>query len=226
MDNKKNALVLADQQHKLELQMHRAELKNAETEKRIQILRRNTIIIGVILLAGLTILFINGRRKYYMQKSKLAEAEKQMAEEELSNAKVQLLDFTKSIHEKNELIEKIRLEVEENQSQLSNNNLIAKNEILIQLQQSILLTDVQWEQFKTNFEKVHAGFLSRLKEKLPDLTPAETRYLALAKLKLSNKEMAAMLGVSMQGVRNYRYRLRKKINLPEEGEIEDLINMV
>ena len=43
---------------------------------------------------------------------------------------------------------------------------------------------------------------------------------------LSNKEMAAMLGVSVQGVRNYRYRLRKKFNLPEDGDIEDIINEI
>lgn len=99
-------------------------------------------------------------------------------------------------------------------------------EVLSQLQNSILLTEDQWEQFKFNFDKVHIGYLNRLKDKLPDLTPAETRFMVLAKLKLSNKEMAGMLGVSMQGVRNYKYRLRKKLNLPEDGDIDSLVNII
>jgi DNA-binding CsgD family transcriptional regulator len=50
--------------------------------------------------------------------------------------------------------------------------------------------------------------------------------MVLAKLKLSNKEMAGMLGVSMQGVRNYKYRLRKKLNLPEDGDIDSLVDII
>ncbi len=226
MDKKKNAMALAHEEHRLQLLAHQAEMQKHEDDKQFQLLRRNAIIVAVVLLAGLIIVFVNGRRKYYMQKTKLAEAEKQMAEDELNNAQTQLEDFRKSIYDKNELIEKIRLEVENNQPAVSENLQQTNNEVLTQLMQSILLTDEQWEQFRGNFEKVHSGFLMRLREKLPDLTPAETRYIALAKLKLSNKEMAAMLGVSMQGVRNYRYRLRKKFNLPEEGDIEDLINAI
>lgn len=226
MDKKKDALALAHEENRLQLLAHQADLQKHEDDKQFQLLRRNTIIIAVILLAGIAIVFINGRRKYYMQKTKLAEAEKMMAEEELNNAQTQLEDFRKRIHEKNELIEKIKLELGNNEAGVSDKILQTNNEVLTQLMQSILLTDEQWEQFRGNFEKVHSGFLIRLREKLPDLTPAETRYLALAKLKLSNKEMAAMLGVSMQGVRNYPYRLRKKFNLPEEGDIDDLINKI
>lgn len=226
MDKEKDAMLLANEEHRLELQAHQAEMQKHEDDKQFQLLRRNAIIIAVILLAGLIIVFVNGRRKYYMQKTKLVMAEKQMAEDELNNAQTQLEYFRKSIYKKNELIEKIRMEVENNPPAISENIQYTNNEILTQLMQSILLTDEQWEQFRGNFEKVHSGFLIRLREKLPDLTPAETRYIALAKLKLSNKEMAAMLGVSMQGVRNYRYRLRKKFNLPEEGDIEDLINEI
>ncbi|OSZ79054.1 hypothetical protein CAP35_12630 [Chitinophagaceae bacterium IBVUCB1] len=225
MDKKKNAMALAHEEHRLQLQVHHAEMQKHEDDKQFQLLRKNTIIAVIALFAGIVIVFINGRRKYYMQKNKLEEAKRQMAEDELNNAHAQLDDFRKRIYDKNELIERIRAEVE-NTQQAAINPTYVNNEVLTQLMQSILLTDEQWEQFRVNFEKVHTGFLLRLREKLPDLTPSETRYLALAKLKLSNKEMAAMLGVSMQGVRNYRYRLRKKFNLPEEGDIDDLINEI
>ena len=61
---------------------------------------------------------------------------------------------------------------------------------------------------------------------MPELTPAEIRFMTLAKLNLSTKEMAASLGVSAQSVRVTRHRLLKKINLPEEGSLADLVNSI
>ena len=76
------------------------------------------------------------------------------------------------------------------------------------------------------FDQVHPGFFIRLKEKLNDLTPAETRLLALTKLQLAPKEMAAMLGISYDAIKKSRQRLRKKINLPEEGSLDELVDMI
>ena len=76
------------------------------------------------------------------------------------------------------------------------------------------------------FEKVHSGYLYRVKEKIPGLTPAETRLMALVKLQLSTKEMAAVLGISPNSVRSTWSRLRKKLNLPEEGTMEELLEII
>jgi DNA-binding CsgD family transcriptional regulator len=46
--------------------------------------------------------------------------------------------------------------------------------------------------------------------------------MTLCKLHYTNKEMAAMLGVSTQAIRQLRSRLRRKLNLPEEIDIEEL----
>src|SRR5690606_15006346 len=94
---------------------------------------------------------------------------------------------------------------------------------VLQLQQSTILTDEDWVQFRTLFEQVHAGFLQRLKEKYPDFTPAEMRFVSLAKLHLSTKEIAAALGVSSQSVRTNWYRIRKKLHLPDSYTIEELV---
>lgn len=223
IDAKKNALQLANQQLKMELQEHRTELQKAENDKRLQILKRNSVIVGVLLLAVFSVLFINRQKKLYLQKSKLAEFEKNRARMELQGAKRQLQDFTKSILEKNELIEKFSGELSRYQPAPNDTRTTDNPEIIRQLQQSILLTDEQWEEFRQLFEKVHTGYLQRLKQKLPDLTPAEIRFVALCKLKLSNKEMAGVLGIGLSGMRNYKYRLRKKLNLPAETDMDEMI---
>ena len=99
----------------------------------------------------------------------------------------------------------------------------ADPELLQQLQQSTLITSEAWDQFTALFEKVHAGYLHRLRQKLPGLTPSETRFMALAKLNLNNKEMAASLGIGSNAVRNTWFRLRKKLGLPEEHSLEEFV---
>ena len=110
--------------------------------------------------------------------------------------------------------------IETLQQQLDN----GEKEALEQLHSTTILTDEEWEYFRQLFEKVHGGYLQRLKEKLPGLTPAETRFMALSKLKFSNKEMAATLGVSPQAMRVTWHRLRKKLELPEESSADELVN--
>jgi hypothetical protein len=56
------------------------------------------------------------------------------------------------------------------------------------LQNSVILTDDDWKNFTSLFEKVHQNFFIHLKEKLPGLSPAETRFIALTRLKLLPKK--------------------------------------
>ena len=81
-------------------------------------------------------------------------------------------------------------------------------------------------EFKELFEQVHVGFLQRLKEKMPGLTPADTRFLVLTRLKLSNKEMAGILGVQPDSIRTSKYRLRKKFNLDDDSDITALVSEI
>ncbi len=100
------------------------------------------------------------------------------------------------------------------------------NHTLQLLQNSVLLTDENWRDFTHLFEKVNEGFFQRLKEKLPGLSPAETRFAALVKLQLSNKEMASMLGVGTEAIRQIRSRLKKKLNPEAKERIEELVEKI
>lgn len=190
--------------------------RKADDEKQRQILVRNGLIVIAIMLMLFILLFYN--RKLLKQKYQRQQliAEKNIAEAELNNALKQFESLKRNIAEKNELISTLEKAVSGN----SDSDLIAK------LQQSTILTEDQWDEFRSLFEKVHPGFLYKLKEKLPELSPGETRFMVLAKLNFNNKEMAAILGVSHQAIRTTWYRLRKKLSLPEEGTIEELVERI
>ena len=87
-----------------------------------------------------------------------------------------------------------------------------------------LLTEKDWQKFCQLFETVHPQFFTSLQSRYPGLSPAEVRLLALCKLVLSSKEMATMLGISLESLRKSRYRLRKKYpSLLEDDEFRKVI---
>jgi DNA-binding CsgD family transcriptional regulator len=80
-----------------------------------------------------------------------------------------------------------------------------------------------WQLFETNFEQAHEQFFRKIKEKYPDLTSSDLRLCAFLRMNLSSKEIAPLLGISVRGVENHRYRLRKKLNLVHDQALTDCI---
>ena len=168
------------------------------------------LIAVFVLLAVISVLLV--KRKHLRQKFKEEQLEhdRLMAEEKLQLAITEIKDFAHLVQEKNELIDRFTEQIEllkQQSTEIPNDRLLQ----LEQIKQSVILTDDDWSRFRHSFEKVHPGYLLRLKEKFPDLTQAETRYFLLTKLDLSAKEMTAMLGVTPEALRHIRFRLRRKL---------------
>ena len=178
-----------------QLRQHRAEMTSIETQRALKEKERNGVLLLLLIGFALAVYVYQNQRKNHLQDQLISVQQLQIKEQELGIAKQQLQHFTQRVLEKNEFIE--------------------------QLQGATILTDEQWEDFRALFAKVHGGYLRRVKEKFPTLTPAEIRFIALAKLQLSTKEMASMLGV-----RSTWSRLRKKVQLPEEESLEKWLEMM
>lgn len=80
-----------------------------------------------------------------------------------------------------------------------------------------------WLVFSTNFEQAHEQFLKKMKDDFPELTAKDLRLCAYLRMNLSSKEIAPLMGISVRGVENHRYRLRKKMGLDPEANLIDLI---
>lgn len=204
-NEKFSALKILRVNQKFELQKEQFQ----QSELRLEKTQKNLLISLVLLLVLVIVL------TYFIQKKRqLAKDFKlQRAAQELSIAEHNLKSFAERIQEKNKLIEGLEKKLEHQ----------INNDTILQLQQSTILTDEDWLNFKLLFEKVHTGFLQRLKLKYPSLSLAEIRFISLAKLNFNTKEMATALGVSTQSIRTNWYRIRKKLNLAEEISVEDLV---
>ena len=76
-----------------------------------------------------------------------------------------------------------------------------------------------WSDFEKSFKEVHADFYKNLTQDYSTLSSKELRLSAFLKLNLSSKEIAAINGTSLRSVETARHRLRKKLNVPEETEL-------
>ena len=83
--------------------------------------------------------------------------------------------------------------------------------------------DKDWEQFAQHFDQVHEDFLKRLREAYPQLTPKDQRLCTYLKMNLSTKEIAPLMNISVRGVEISRYRLRKKLELPTETNLNEFM---
>ena len=140
--------------------------------------------------------------------------------------------------------EKLEIDIDSKNRELaiSTMSLIKKNEFLntikTALQQQNTTQGVQkvikiidnnlnntddWKLFKEAFDNADKDFLKLVKEKHSNLTPNDLKLCAYLRLNLSSKEIAPLLNISPRSVEVKRYRLRKKINLPQKASLTNYI---
>lgn len=86
------------------------------------------------------------------------------------------------------------------------------HELNLLLESNIQL-DSEWGKFKLHFEQVHPEFFQNLKRNYPSLTQKEVRLYTYFHMKLSHKEIAALLGIDPSSVRRAKTRLYKKMGI-------------
>ena len=215
---------LAISKAKLNDETSRYNIQNLNKEKRSQLLLRNILIASIIVLSFIVVLAVNRQRLKEKLKTEKAEQEKLrmeqeklMMEQEAASAKDQLKMFTENIIEKTNLIEKL-------ESQIKGKEVTSEQHTIIsELSHQTILTEEDWTKFKSLFEKIYPGFFINLKEKFPDITLAEQRMAALTRLQLTPKQMASMLGISVDSVHKTRQRLRQRLRIDPDNSLEEIM---
>jgi len=76
------------------------------------------------------------------------------------------------------------------------------------------------------FEAAYPKFIQSFKEKVPEATHNHQRLAALMKIQLSNKEIASIFNISRDSVVRSKYRLRQKMGLETNQEMEDYLKKI
>lgn len=199
---------------------------------------RSSLAVFIYLLMGIGVLVL----AYYLHRSILHRQQRRTALQKQREFQQQLM------RERNAQLEK---DVQFKSRELANSTmgLIRKNETLLELKEQLetlyktagphlpkgpyqklrrridrsLTNEEDWQVFETNFSQVHEAFFHKLKSVYPEVTAGDMRLAAFLRMGLSSKEMAPLFNISLRGIENKRYRLRKKMGL---GSQENLLDML
>lgn len=195
----------------------RYRIQSLQKEKEKQVFQRNILIAAIILFGVVGFLVITKQRLKAKLEVARAEQEKQRMQQEMVFAREQLNMFTENIVEKTNMIEKL-------EEQVRDKTVSTEQQMLItELGQQTILTEDDWIKFKLLFEKIYPTFFKQIKKTAPDITLAEMRMAALVLLQLTSKQTAAILGISVDSVHKTRQRLRQRLQLNSDVNLDDYI---
>jgi len=80
-----------------------------------------------------------------------------------------------------------------------------------------------WERFDLAFQAVHPHFQSNLLENHPELTPNDLKLCAFIRMGMSSKDIASVLYITPDSIKVARSRLRKKLALTTDQNLEGFL---
>ena len=151
--------------------------------------------------------------------------QKEKYEADLAHKNRQLTSTTLQINNKNKILEEISNVLQELTSTSISNPSKQYRKLSMIIKDNLNL-DKDWEQFKLHFDEVHPDFFEELKKRYPSLTETDLKHCAYMRIGFSTKEIARLLNVTPRSVQVSRYRMKKKMNLPEEVDLREVIKSV
>ncbi|WP_188459194.1 helix-turn-helix transcriptional regulator [Psychroflexus planctonicus] len=136
------------------------------------------------------------------------------------------------LQQKQNEIEAAQLEKQSSVNLLNEAFLALKDEkindasLLLKKLQTNKIISQQNNSLKELFESISPNFMQRLNEINPNLTEQDILYCALIRQKHSTKQIANFLNVSPKSVNQHKYRLKKKLAISKEENINDFISKI
>ncbi|SHF84371.1 DNA-binding transcriptional regulator, CsgD family [Arenibacter palladensis] len=209
-----------EQERQLKI-IQQQRLEQLEQADKISFLQRTILLVGIIFLIIVGLIYVKYLRSKHKAEKELIRRNKELeikkAKELLELKNKELATSALQLVEKDELFGELKDKIKGNQGKVDEKEL---NSFI----RSISVSSVSnWQEFKLRFTDVNESFYQNLTANYPQLTQSDHRICALIKLNLSSKDMARLLGISVESVHTTRYRLRKKMGLPRSANLEDFI---
>lgn len=162
--------------------------------------------ICLILIGLWSAINLYTQRQVASHKRQLLQLEKEQLESEIDQNNSKLMFNSAQIAQKNEVLKSLLKEIKK----------LNSTKDLMSLESKInfeLINSDYWNEFNYYFSQIDKSFVTEIKIAHPSLTKNDLRIIALLRLNLSTKEIAALLNVSVRGVEQARYRLKKRLGL-------------
>lgn len=137
--------------------------------------------------------------------TKVMSAEQETLKTQLENQEKQLAFTALQQMQKNEILEGVIEKIS------VRNPKDSARDIIHDLEKT--MDEQSWKAFEIHFMQANSGFLDRLQQLHPTLTPNERKLCAFLRMNLSTKEISSITGQTIDSINKARIRLRKKLNL-------------
>lgn len=220
---RRNVVNFNNTEFQIQFEKSQSEIKLLEERQRTDNIRINNLyIIAIVILLGATVIIwqIVKRRK---REKEIFELKNQRMQDNLERSKLELKNVLNNLIEKNQTVAILTEELQAIHDLQNDQSELERAEINEKLHSFTLLTDEDWLNFKRLFEKLYPGFFEYFHSNHEEITNAEVRLAALIKLNLENLEMSKALGISPDSVRKTNLRLRKRLDIADQKDLQKLI---
>ena len=213
------------------------EIKNLLSNKEIQLIENenryrtlNYIYIAGFIIIILILVSMWSQYRLYKEKSISAERQKQILNNDLGIKKLELTAITTFTSQRNDhlknLKHKIKKFITEDEVILDETNtsrFIRKVNRNIDL---LINSDSNYKNFENQFVHVYPDFHKSLLSLHPSLSASDLRLCSYIKMNQSSNEIAQLTGVSIRTVESQRYRLRKKLDLGKDADLNGYLILI
>ncbi|MDO6516969.1 tetratricopeptide repeat protein [Zobellia uliginosa] len=210
------------EKEKQERLVQKQRLEKLEQADKISMLQRIILLGSLVFMAILGLIYFRSIRTRHLTEKQLLRRNKQL---EIKKGK-ELLDLKNKelavsalqMVEKDEFLKQIAERLKEAEG------ISDKPEVKQVLKSISHNQSDNWDEFRLRFTAVNEDFYNKITTMYPKLSQADQKLCALIKLNFSSKEMARLLGISVESVHTRRYRLRKKMKLDRSVNLEEYIS--
>lgn len=156
-----------------------------------------------------------------MQQTLLEQANQQL-QEKLKHKTIELANKAKDVEERNKLIQTIK----EKFSEAQTDNTFNKMQLLSIKRLLDQNLDTSDKTFEIQMDELHQEFFKKLRERFPSLSGTDLRLCAYLKIGLNSKEIAELMNIQPSSAFISRSRLRKKLNLLPDEDLNTFLNQI
>ena len=196
--------------------------KRSEINKS-RIMYNTYLFILIICFTILAFSLVSLRLNFNLEKEKSKKIlnEKIIVENDLNHKKVELLNKSNFISQRNENLNYLLESVDYIESNTSNSSIKIKQKI-----KDLLRTENLNDRFEKHFEDVYPGFFKSLIRYSSKLTQNDLRFCAYLKMNQSTDEIAKLTSISIRTVESKKYRVKKKFKIGKDQSLTGFIHSI
>ncbi|MGD1946986.1 MAG: tetratricopeptide repeat protein [Croceivirga sp.] len=205
-----------------EIALQEEEINTLNEKVRADNLQKGLYAGGMASALALFGLSVFGYRQRIKKNRIAREKQEEIYKKEIEHKQKELASQTLHLVQKNTFIH----ELKENLIHLKNSPEKFKAEFrrIVMLLKKENASDKDWEVFKTYFADVHNDFDQKLKTLYTNISEKEIRLAAFLRMNLTTKEIAATMNVLPDSILKSKYRLKKKLGLDKQTDLNQFLN--